>query len=102
MNEHPRPWTARFTSAGICLYDAKGEAICHDWDADDDVVDYILLCINTHTELLTALKNLVTFFDVHPDSKLPDTIKAQWRNLCRRDPHCQQALAAIAKAEPHA
>lgn len=51
-------------------------------------------------ELLAALKNLVAFFDVDPDSSLPEELKAQYRQVFRRDPYCQEALAAIAKAEP--
>jgi hypothetical protein len=53
-----------------------------------------------YEELLAALKNMVAFFDVSRGSALPDALKAQYRALVRRDPHCREALAAIAAAEP--
>lgn len=49
-------------------------------------------------DLLEACEGLVEFFDVRPDSMLSADIKAQYRELFRRDPRCQRALAAIAKA----
>lgn len=52
-----------------------------------------------YDELVEALKNLVTFFDVRPDSTLPEDVKVHCRELIRRDPHYQQAIAALAAAK---
>ncbi len=52
-----------------------------------------------YDELLAACKELVAYFDVRPDSTLPADIKSQYRDLFRRDPGCQRALAALAAAK---
>lgn len=54
MIEYPSPWTSRPTNAGTGLYDANGKTICHEWDADEKAVEYVLLCVNMHSRLMAA------------------------------------------------